>query len=416
MNTRKPMSQPAAAEPRAAVVPPSTAIATPYVWGRLHALVLVTGLLCIALGLAGCSDGNSATAPAAPAAVPVRVATVTEHEVTDWDTFTGRFEAIDSVRLRPRVSGYIESVRYLEGSEVKKGDILFVIDQRPYRVRLEQAQAELARARAQSDLAGIELARVQKLLRTHAVSQEEFDRRASQNSQYLADLQAAQAAVDAAALDFEYTKVTAPIDGRVSRAEVTAGNYVTAGQTVLTSVVSLDPIHVVFEGDEQTFLKYNELAKRGERPDSSDSANQVNIGLANESGFPHAATMNFVDNALNPETGTIRMRAVVRNDQRLYTPGMLARVQLQGSGQYSAPVIDEKAIGTDQDRKYVMVVGADGTARYRQIEPGGVHAQGRVVRKGLRAGERIIVGGLQRVRPGMPVTAEPEPDNVAQAR
>ncbi len=375
--------------------------------GRIHMAALAVGVLLLLFGLAGCSETNSAPA-AGPAAVPVHVATVAAREVTDWDTFTGRFEAIDSVKLRPRVSGYIESVEFIEGKEVRKGDVLFVIDQRPYQVRLEQAQAELARARARSELAKTELARTQKLLATHAVSQEEFDRRASQSSQYLADQQAARAAVDAAALDLEYTRVAAPIDGRVSRADVTAGNYVNAGDTVLTSVVSLDPIYVAFEGDEQTFLKYNELAKRGERPNSRDTANLVNIGLANETEFPHAATMNFVDNALNPETGTIRMRAVVSNPDRLFTSGMLARVRLQGSGKYSAPVIDERAIGTDQSRKYVLVVNADSVVEYRPVELGGIYQEGRVVRKGLSAGERIIVGGLQRVRPGATVAAEEE--------
>lgn len=384
-----------------------------YPLGRIHMGALAVGVLFLVLGLAGCSETNSATPAAGPAAVPVHVTTVAEREVTDWDTFTGRFEAIDSVKLRPRVSGYIESVEFIEGKEIKKGDVLFVIDQRPYRVRLEQAQAELARAKAQSELAKTELARTRKLLTTHAVSQEEFDRRASQSSQYLADQQAARAAVDAAALDLEYTRVAAPIDGRVSRADVTAGNYVTAGETVLTSVVSLDPIYVAFEGDEQTFLKYNELAKRGERPNSRDTANLVNIGLANETDFSHTATMNFVDNALNPETGTIRMRAVVSNPDRLFTSGMLARVRLQGSGKYSAPVIDERAIGTDQSRKYVLVVNADNVVEYRPVELGGIYQEGRVVRKGLNAGERIIVGGLQRVRAGATVTAEEEPAKAA---
>lgn len=367
-----------------------------------------TSLLAVAagyliLGLAGCGDSKSA---AAPAAVPVHVATVAAREITDWDTFTGRFEAIESVKLRPRVSGYIDAVKFVEGKEVKKGEVLFAIDQRPYRVRLERVQAELSRAKAQSELAETELARTQKLLAARAVSQEEYDRRASQRSQNLAEVQAARAAVDTAQLDLEYTQVVSPIDGRVSRADVTAGNYVNAGETVLTSVVSLDPIYVSFEGDEQTYLKYNALAKSGQRPSSRDNASPVNIGLANETDFPHAGSMNFVDNALNPETGTIRVRALVANPERLFTPGMLARVQLQGSGKYSAPLIEEQAIASDQDRKYVMVVNAQGVAEYRSVELGGIYEDKRVVRKGLNAGERIIVGGLQRVRPGTPVKAE----------
>jgi RND family efflux transporter MFP subunit len=380
-----------------------TAMAQWNLLGRVHTVLLLIAAICLAFGLAGCSDGKSA---AAPAAVPVHVATVSAREVTDWDTFTGRFEAIDSVKLRPRVSGYIDSVKFVEGKEVKKGELLFTIDERPYRVRFERAQAELSRAKSQSELAETELARTQKLLAAHAVSQEEFDRRASQRSQNLAELQGARAAVDAAQLDLEYTRVVSPIDGRVSRADVTAGNFVNAGETILTSVVSLDPIYVTFEGDEQTYLKYNDLAKRGERPSSRDSANPVFIGLANENDFPHPGVMNFVDNALNPETGTIRVRALVANPERLFTPGMLARIRLQGSAKYSAPVIQENAVGTDQDRKYVMVVNAQGVTEYRPIELGGVFEDGRVVRKGLNAGEKIVVGGLQRVRPGTPVQAE----------
>lgn len=373
--------------------------------GRLHAGLLVVGVICLAFGLAACSDANTAPASTATEAVPVQVETVAEQEVIDWDTFTGRFEAIDSVRLRPRVSGYIDAVTFVEGKEVRKGDILFVIDQRPYRVRLQQAQAELASARAQSELAKTELVRTQKLLAMRAVSQEEYDRRASQHSQYLAALQAAQAAVDTAALDLEYTEVAAPIDGRVSRAEVTVGNYVSAGETVLTSVMSLDPVYVVFESDEQTFLRHNARVRQSGLA-VRDADTPVRLGFSGDQGFPHAATMNFIDNALNPETGTIRMRAKVANPDQLFTPGMLARVRLQGGDSYSAPVIDERAISTDQDRKYVLVVNDEEVVEYRAVELGGSHGDGRVVRKGLSAGERIIVAGLQRVRPGTPVQAQ----------
>jgi RND family efflux transporter MFP subunit len=212
--------------------------------------------------------------------------------------------------------------------------------------------------------------------------------------------------MDAAKLDLEYTQVTAPIDGRVSRAEITVGNYVNAGETILTSVVSLDPIYVYFEGDEQTYLKYSDLAKRGERPSSRDNPNPVFIGLANETDFPHAGKMNFLDNALNPQTGTIRARALLDNPEHLFTPGMLARVKLQGSGKYTAALIDDAAVATDQDRKYVMVVNAQNTVEYRSVDLGGIYDNRRVVRSGLQPGERIVVGGLQRVRPGMTVAPQ----------
>lgn len=371
-----------------------------------HSFVLLIAVAFIAFGLSGCGQGKAASAP--PPAPAVHVAAVKSGEVIDWDTFTGRFEAPETVKLRPRVSGYIEQVRFVEGRDVKKGDVLFVIDQRPYRVQFERAQAEYVRAQARSQLAETELARSQKLLAAHAVSQEEFDQRTSERNQSRADELAARAAMNAAKLDLEYTQVTSPIDGRISRADVTTGNYVAAGETILTSVVSLDPIYVYFEGDEQTYLKYADLAKRGERPSSRDNANPVYIGLANEDDFPHAGKMNFVDNALNPETGTIRARALLDNPEHLFTPGMLARIKLQGSGKYTATLIDDEAVATDQDRKYVMVVNAQNVVEYRQVELSGVFNNQRIVRSGLKPGERIVISGLQRIRPGIKVTPQEE--------
>lgn len=372
-------------------------------FGALHPVLLALGAALVGIGLTGCGGGSAGAAPPAPS---VRTVAVVDKEVVDWDTFTGRFEAIDSVKLRPRVSGYIEQVAFTEGKTVAKGEVLFVIDQRPYRVQLEKAQSELRRAQAQVQLSEKELQRTEQLLAARAVSQEEYDQRASQRNQLLADQQAARAAVDAAQLDMEFTRVVSPIDGRVSRAEFTVGNYVTAGESMLTSVVSLDPIYVYFEGDEQTYLKYADLAKRGERPSSRDVANPVFIGLANEDDFPHAGRMNFVDNALNAETGTIRVRAVVDNPDHTYVPGMLARVRLQGSGKYNAALVPDEAVATDQSRKYVMVVNAQNVAEYRPVELGGVFENQRIVRSGLKAGERIVSGGLQRVRPGMTVAPQ----------
>lgn len=372
---------------------------------RPQALSLgAAGLLALAV-LAGCSGGQAAEQ--APPPPEVGVAEVPVRPVSQWDEYSGRIEAVETVELRPRVSGYIEKVNYREGQEVKKGDVLFVIDPRPYRVQLERAQADFARAKALAELSEKELRRSESLLAARAVSQEEYDQRASQRNQLAADLQAARAAVEAAQLDLEFTRVVAPIDGRVSRAEVTTGNYVTAGTTVLTSVVSLDPIYVYFEGDEHTYLKYNAQAQRGERPSSRDAANPVFVGLANEQDFPHAGRMNFVDNALNPDTGTIRARAVLDNRDGVFTPGMLARVKLLGSGEYTATLIPDEAVGTDQDRKYVIVVNEQNVAEYRPVQLGDVADGMRIVRSGVQSGERVVVGGLQRVRPGIPVTPQP---------
>jgi len=374
------------------------------VFGWTHAMALALAVGCIAFGLSGCGQGKAASA--APPPPQVHVATASTGEVVDWDTFTGRFEAPETVKLRPRVSGYIDQVRFAEGRDVKKGDVLFVIDQRPYQVQFERTQADYVRMQARSQLAASELARSQKLLAAHAVSQEEYDQRASERAQARADELAAHAAMNAAKLNLEYTQVTSPIDGRISRAEVTTGNYVSAGETILTSLVSLDPIYVYFEGDEQTYLKYMNLAKLGERPSSRENANPVFIGLANEDDFPHAGKMNFVDNALSPETGTIRARAQIDNPEHLFTPGMLARVKLQGSGKYQATLIDDEAVVTDQDRKYVMVVNAQNVIEYRAVELKGIFNNQRIVSGGLQPGERIVVSGLQRVRPGMTVAPQ----------
>lgn len=384
--------------------PANTNATKSHPFGSAHLLALMIGAACLAFGLSGCGKTNPAAA--APPPTPVHVATAAEGEVVDWDTFTGRFEAPETVKLRPRVSGYIDEVRFVEGKDVKKGDVLFVIDPRPYRVQFERAQAEYIRTQARSKLAETELARSRKLLAAHAVSQEEFDQRASEHSQTRADELAGRAAMEAAKLNLEYTQVTSPIDGRISRAEITTGNYVNAGETILTSVVSLNPIYVYFEGDEQTYLKYAALAKRGERPSSRDAANPVFIGLANENDFPHAGKMSFVDNVLNPETGTIRARATIDNPDHLFTPGMLARVRLQGSGKYQATLIDDQAVATDQDRKYVMVVNAQNVVEYRPVTLSGTYNNQRIVRDGLKPGERFVVSGLQRVRPGMTVAPQ----------
>lgn len=389
--------------PKSSTSSPAEHAAAKRPFSAIHLLVLGVGIACLSIGLSGCGTGKTAAAPAAPS---VHAATAVQKEVVDWDTFTGRFEAIDSVKLRPRVSGYIEQVNFAEGKEVKKGDVLFVIDPRPYQVKLQKAQGEWRRAQAQAQLSAIELKRTEMLLGARAVSQEEYDQRASQRNQLLADEQAARAAVDAAQLDVEFTRVVSPINGRVSRAEVTVGNYVNVGDSVLTSVVSLDPIYVAFEGDEQTYLKYSEMAKRGERPSSRDTANPVFIGLANEDDFSHEGRMNFVDNALNPETGTIRARAVIDNPEHIYVPGMLARVRLQGSGKYNAVLIPDEAVITDQNRKYVLALNEKNVVEYRAVELGGVFDEQRIVRGGLQAGERVVSGGLQHVRPGMTVTPE----------
>jgi multidrug efflux system membrane fusion protein len=368
------------------------------------------GLLVIAWALA--AAGCRSDPPPPPPRPAVTVATVPERDVKEWDEFTGRLQAVDAVEIRPRVSGYIKRVAFAEGKEVRKGEVLFEIDARPYQADLERAQAQLEQARTGSDLAAREVERARKLVDVQAISREEFDSRTSAQSQGVAEVRVAEAAVTTARLNLEWTSVRSPINGRVSNAQVTQGNLVQAGPpdaTLLTTVVSLDPIYCYFEGDEQTYLKYSLLAKSGARPSSRDVRNPVYIGLANEDGFPHAGYMDFVDNRVNPETGTIRARAVFSNKERLFTPGLFARVKLVGSGKYRAVLVQDRAVGTDQDKKFVLVLKPDTTVEYRQVELGRTIEGLRVIKSGVKEGERVVINGLQRVQPGMKVTAKTEP-------
>jgi RND family efflux transporter MFP subunit len=374
---------------------------------RFRVLPMIGSLTLIAALLAGCQPQAAPSAPAPQ----VNVATVIERKVNDWDEFTGRIQAIDSVEIRPRVSGYIERVAFTEGGSVKKGDLLFVIDPRQYRAELQRAQADAAGAKTRAELARNEVARAERLLAARAISQEEYDERVNKAHETGSAVEAAAAAVEVARLNLEFTQVVSPIDGRVGKAEVTPGNLVGSGEraTLLTTVVSIDPVYVEFTGDEQVYLKYNAMAKSGERASSRDEPNPVWMGLANETGFPHPGHMTFVDNQLDPATGTIRGRAIFRNPDGLFTPGLFARIKLLGSGQYNAILINDRAVGTDQNQKFVLVVGEDKTLSYRPVKIGRVVQGLRVVLDGLKPGETIVVNGIQRVRPGMPISPQTVP-------
>jgi multidrug efflux system membrane fusion protein len=364
-----------------------------------------------AFTVGGC--GNSGRgAQSAPPPPQVSVAQVLERRVKDWDEFTGRLQAVETVEIRPRVSGYIDRVAFTEGSQVKRGDLLFVIDPRPYQADTDRAAADLKRYKTSLDLARIELTRVQRLKDSGAVSEEELDERRSTVAQAEANSAGAAAALEAATLNLNFTRVTSPITGRVSRAEVTRGNLVTGGSnggTLLTSVVSMDPMYLYFEGDERAYLRYGQMARSGERPSSRDVATPVQVGLANEEGFPHTGKVDFIDNQLNPQTGTIRTRAVLDNKDGLYTPGMFARVQLLGSSEYTAILIDDRAVNTDQNQKYVLRLEADNQVAYRRIKLGRVVDGLRIVREGLQAGDVIVVNGAQRAHPGITVTPQTVP-------
>ncbi|HDC4651348.1 TPA: efflux RND transporter periplasmic adaptor subunit [Enterobacter kobei] len=374
-------------------------------WGNepLHAL----GAILLSLLLVGCD--NSVAQNAAPPAPAVNAADVVVKSISQWDSFNGRIEAVESVQLRPRVSGYIDKVNFTDGQEVKKGEVLFTIDDRTYRAALEQAQATLERAKTQASLARSEANRTDKLINTNLVSREEWEQRRAAAIQAQADIRAAQAAVDAAQLNLDFTKVTAPIDGRASRALITSGNLVTAGDSasVLTTLVSQKTVYVYFDVDESTYLHYQNLARRGQGVSSNHTALPAEIGLAGEEGYPHQGKVDFLDNQLAPSTGTIRMRALLDNAQRQFTPGLFARVRLPGSAEFQATLIDDKAVLTDQDRKYVYIVDKEGKAQRRDITPGRLADGLRIVQQGLKPGDKVIVDGLQKVfMPGMPVNAK----------
>ncbi|HJR17647.1 MAG TPA: efflux RND transporter periplasmic adaptor subunit [Gemmatimonadales bacterium] len=365
--------------------------------------------------------GRSSKPPVLPPPQAVTVAQVAEREITEWDEFTGRLEAVDQVEIRPRVSGYIKRVAFAEGKEVRKGEVLFEIDPRPYQAELAQSEAELERARSAASLAESEVQRAGKLVEVQAISREEFDSRISAKAQAWATVRAAEAAVQTARLNLEWTRVRSPIAGRVSNALVTEGNLVEAGPpagAVLTTVVSVDSMYLYFDSDEQTYLRYASRARTSGGANWRTARLPVYLGLGNEAGFPHEGRLDFVDNQVDPRSGTIRTRAVFSNRSRALTPGLFARVKLVGTEKTKATLVRDAAIGTDQDRKFVLVVGAGDTIAYRQIVPGRLSDGLRIVTSGLKTGERIVVNGLMRVRPGMKVTPTLEsmvPDSVTPA-
>ena len=345
-----------------------------------------------ALAISACSRGDAqAGAPPPP---EVDAAQVVVKPVRQWDEFSGRIAATDAVDVRPRVSGYIDRIAFKDGDEVKAGDLLFVIDPRPYRAAYDSAVAQLARARAAEQLAQEQEKRAQALIAAKAISREEFDTRRAGSTQSSADVRVAEAAVATAKLNLGFTEVRSPIAGRVGRAMLTLGNLAQADQSVLTSVVSQDPVYVYFQPDEQTFLRYSELARKGER---AKSANPVRVGLATDKNYPYTGTVNFINNQVDPATGTINLRAVMPNPDRIFTPGLYARVQLEGSAEVTAILIDDKAVMTDQDRKYVYVVGPENKAVRKDVTLGDFADELRIVRSGLDANDKVIVAGLQKI-------------------
>lgn len=356
-------------------------------------------IITLMLVLAGCDSGQ-AGGEQVPPSPEVSIAQVLSKPVQQWDEYTGRVSAIDTVELRARVSGYVQRVAYKEGQDVKQGDLMFLIDQRPYRTALANAQAQLDRARVAKQLAGMLDNNARLLMDAEAISREEADTRRTTHTQTAADIDAAEAVVANAKLQLEFTEVRAPVDGKTSRALVTAGNLAVADQTVLTTVVSQDPIYVYFDVDENSYLRYGEQARDG---GSSPAGTSVRVGLANEEGYPHAGTINFFDNQVNSAVGTIRVRAVLPNADRIFTPGLFVRVQFVSGRKENVLLIDDKAVMTDQDRKYVYVVDKDAKVQRKDIVPGRMAEGLRVIQSGLAADDKVVVAGQQKIHPGMPV-------------
>jgi RND family efflux transporter MFP subunit len=351
--------------------------------------------LAASLGLAGCGDPAEAQG-GPPPAPPVSVAPAIERAIADREEFTGRLQAPETVDIRARIAGTVERVHFRDGAAVKKGQLLFTIDPRPYRAEVARAESQLAAARSRAGLAKAELARAQNLLDAKAVSRQEFDQLGSEAQTSQADIRAAEAALRVARLNLEYTDVRAPIGGRASLANITAGNLVSP-ENVLTTVVATQRIYAYFDGSEQTFLRLRE---------GNGEALQVKMGLANEADFPHVGKIDFIDNRLNPQTGAIRMRAVFDNADGRFTPGLFAKLQVAGTTTRPAVLTPERAIGTDQSKRFVLVVGANNVAEFREVRLGALIDGMRVVTSGLKAGELVVVNGLQRVRPGAPIAPE----------
>jgi multidrug efflux system membrane fusion protein len=337
--------------------------------------------------------------PPAMPPTPVSVAKVMEKPVVEWDEFSGRITAIESVQIRPQVSGTITKIDFQDGQLVKKGDPLFTIDPRPFQAALASAQATLASAQAHLALAQTNHQRNTSLIASHAIAQSDFDATNDALLEANANVQAAQAAVQTAQINLDYTSITAPVAGRVSRAEITLGNLVVGNATaapVLTTIVSVSPVYVEFDVDEQAYLKY---AANGASGNSGIDKIPIAIGLANEADYPHQGRIHSLDNALDTTSGTIRVRGIFDNPTGALVPGLYAKVRVGGSAAQTAILVDDRAIGTDQDKKFVMVIDDTNKANYRMVTLGPIVNGLRVIRSGLKKDEVIVVDGLQRVRP-----------------
>jgi multidrug efflux system membrane fusion protein len=364
--------------------------------------------LSILLTTASCKKKS----PPPQAPLPVNVVTAVEKEVNEWDEFTGRLEAVESVEIRPRVSGYITEIRFQAGAIIKKDDLLYVIDPRPYQAEFDRAAAEVERMQAQEKLAQIELDRAKELRAKNTISASEFDQKAATYQGASAATASAVAAKNAAALNLEFTQVKSPIDGRVSDERITLGNLVQPGagpETVLTTVVSVDPIYAKVDADENAILNYVKLSETGKRVSARTAKIPAWVELGTEADFPHEGYVDFVDNRLDPGTGTVRARVVLKNwNPNLITPGFFVRTRVAGATPYRAALVADNVISSQQGVKYAFVVKPDNTIERRTLETSGIFEGKRIVKSGLKDGEKVVSTRLQLLQPGMPVKPIPE--------
>jgi len=375
---------------------------------KTNSLISVAALT-IGLLVPGCGKHSSRTAPAPPV---VTVVQPIAREVVEWDEYIGRLESPETVELRARVSGYLDKVHFKEGKEVKKGDLLFTIDPRPYRADYDHADAEHQRATNQTALAKNDFERAKRLIATKAISEEDYDTKAKTYATAEAAVMSAKATMESARLNLEFTEIHAPIAGRIGRAVVTEGNLISggvsgAGATLLTTIVSLDPLYLYGDADERSILKYLQLRREGKRVSARDEQIPAEMELADETGFPHKGYMDFVDNRIDPTTGTMRARGVFTNADHGLSPGFFARIRIPGSGKYKALLLPERALGSDQAQRFVYVVNAEKKVEFRPVTIGPMIDGLRVVKTGLKPDEQVIVEGLLRVRPGLAVDAKP---------
>jgi membrane fusion protein, multidrug efflux system len=361
-------------------------------------------LMLFAAVLSGC---NKQPPPPAPPPPPVTIAKPIQREVVEWDEYTGRTGAVESVNITPRVSGYIDNITFKAGDMVNKGDLLFVIDPRPYQATLDQASAQLRQAQANQQLQDATFARQDKLRQTGVIAKEDYDTALSNKNQAAAQVLAAQAAVESAKLNLSFTQIASPIIGRINREQVTVGNLVQADTTLLTNVVSVDPIYAYFNVDERAVLNYEKQVRQGKIADARSIQVPVYLRLENETGFPHQGVIDFVSNQFNSSTGTLEVRGLFPNATGYLTPGAFVRIRVAASPMHQALLITDRAVGTDQGTKFVLIVGEENVVSVRPVELGPEVDGLRVVRKGLKGDEQVIINGIVNARPGSKVSPQP---------